>query len=610
MFKTILLSTVMLLLFAGLTYSQTDIGLDTKFNVTDKYGITPEEEAVLNSQVNIERNIPQYLLNQLELARRNENIEEMNRIQNIIDTKYNNGVYIVKPNQYPSGLEPVPCYADNQIPPYNPDWQGTDITVYTGNSSNLYTRPKALDMKLGEDGNMYIAMIVNRSDYHGIRVYRSTNSGLTWVYRGGVTNTTQYFLSLSMLTERRHASNNDSLRICIYYTYGASSNNDDASLNFFSFKPNASTPDYLLVSNVVNPPAGSEVNFPCAVSDGQYYSTVTWMGCVVGEYNNAGTAFNRFHYVRTTNWGTSHTATTFDPGWLDKNLSAAFMNKSNDSVYIAVERDMAPDEVRVITIPFTPTSAFFTRYTTSGGPNTRPVISIQQTAQSVDKKIVMTYRNSSNIGKYAFSLNGGNSFTLDATLDTRNAPTTNWTYVSMDTNNAGGGYLIGLWSDNDSLTIRRGAVNSMGVTMHKRNSTNVTGDALPLCAIYNNSGNFKQSAISYYGFSGVNVYYDGENLPTGITNTNEIANTYSMSQNFPNPFNPTTSINFSIPKDGLVKIVVYDVLGKEVATLVNGEQTTGTYQVTFDASKLTSGIYFYKITSGDFSDVKKMLLVK
>nr|MBC8485074.1 hypothetical protein [Bacteroidota bacterium] len=54
MFKTILLSTVMLLLFAGLTYSQTDIGLDTKFNVTDKYGITPEEEAVLNSQVNIE----------------------------------------------------------------------------------------------------------------------------------------------------------------------------------------------------------------------------------------------------------------------------------------------------------------------------------------------------------------------------------------------------------------------------------------------------------------------------------------------------------------------------------------------------------------------------
>ena len=59
-----------------------------------------------------------------------------------------------------------------------------------------------------------------------------------------------------------------------------------------------------------------------------------------------------------------------------------------------------------------------------------------------------------------------------------------------------------------------------------------------------------------------------------------------------------------------MKIVVYDVLGKEVATIVNSEQTAGNYQVTFDASKLNSGVYFYKITSGDFSDVKKMLLVK
>ena len=609
MLKTILLSTVMLLLLAGLTFSQTDIGPDTKFNVTDRYGITPEEEAVINSQVNIERNIPQYLLNQLEQARRNENIVEMNRIQNIIDTKYNNGVNIVKPNQYPSGLDPVPCYADNQTPPYNPDWLGTDVTVYTGTSSNLYTRPKALDMNMAEDGNMYIAMIVNRSDYHGIRVYRSTNSGLTWTYRGGVTHATQLFLSLSMVAERR-GSNNDSLRVCIYFTYGANSNNDDAMLYYFSFKPNATSPDYIITSAIVDPPAGSEVNFPCAVSDGQYWTSAVYMGCVVGEYNNAGTAFNQFHYVRTTNWGTSHTATTFDPGFIDKNLSAAYVKKTSDSVYIAVERDMATDEIRVITTPWSPTSSFFTRYLTTSGPNTRPVISIQQTAASVDKKIVMTYRNSSNIGKYAFSLNGGNSFTLDATLDTRNAPTTNWTWVSMDTNNAGGGYLIGLWADNDSISIRRGIVNSMGTTMHKRNSSQVTGDALPLCAIYNNSGNFKQSAISYYGFSGVNVYYDGENLPTGITNTNEIAKSYSLSQNFPNPFNPTTSINFSIPKNGLVKLVVYDVLGKEVATLVNDEQTAGTYKVTFNASKLTSGVYFYKISSGDFSDVKKMMLLK
>ena len=92
--------------------------------------------------------------------------------------------------------------------------------------------------------------------------------------------------------------------------------------------------------------------------------------------------------------------------------------------------------------------------------------------------------------------------------------------------------------------------------------------------------------------------------------SNEIPNEFVLFQNFPNPFNPTTTIKFSIPQKGLVKLVVYDMLGKEVATLVNDEQTAGNYEVTFDASKLTTGVYFYKITSGDFSDVKKMILVK
>ena len=87
MLKNIVLPAVMLLLLAGLTYSQTDIGPDTKFNVTDRYGITPKEEAVLKNQVNIERNIPKYLLDQLEQARRNENIEEMNRIRKLATQK-------------------------------------------------------------------------------------------------------------------------------------------------------------------------------------------------------------------------------------------------------------------------------------------------------------------------------------------------------------------------------------------------------------------------------------------------------------------------------------------------------------------------------------------
>jgi hypothetical protein len=96
----------------------------------------------------------------------------------------------------------------------------------------------------------------------------------------------------------------------------------------------------------------------------------------------------------------------------------------------------------------------------------------------------------------------------------------------------------------------------------------------------------------------------------GGIHTTEIPNYYSLSQNYPNPFNPSTSIKYTIPKAGIVTLKVYDVLGKEIALLVNETKQPGVYNVDFNASNLASGIYFYRIDAGDFSSVKKMILVK
>lgn len=85
---------------------------------------------------------------------------------------------------------------------------------------------------------------------------------------------------------------------------------------------------------------------------------------------------------------------------------------------------------------------------------------------------------------------------------------------------------------------------------------------------------------------------------------------FSLAQNYPNPFNPTTTITFSLPKEGYVEIKLFDVTGKEVATLVSDPYRAGTYSVEFDATKLASGVYFYKITTGDFTATKKMVLIK
>lgn len=99
--------------------------------------------------------------------------------------------------------------------------------------------------------------------------------------------------------------------------------------------------------------------------------------------------------------------------------------------------------------------------------------------------------------------------------------------------------------------------------------------------------------------------------PTDIsTGSNGIPEKFSLSQNYPNPFNPKTVINYEIAKAGNVDLKVFDMLGKEIITLVSEIKNPGSYSVSFDASTLSSGLYYYKITSGDFSDTKKMLLVK
>jgi hypothetical protein len=101
--------------------------------------------------------------------------------------------------------------------------------------------------------------------------------------------------------------------------------------------------------------------------------------------------------------------------------------------------------------------------------------------------------------------------------------------------------------------------------------------------------------------------------PTGVKNWIEQSQhpfVYSLHQNYPNPFNPTTTINFDLVKSGNVNLIVYDMLGRPVVTLVHGELKAGHHTVNFIASNLASGVYFYSLQAGDFSSVKKLILLK
>ena len=117
--------------------------------------------------------------------------------------------------------------------------------------------------------------------------------------------------------------------------------------------------------------------------------------------------------------------------------------------------------------------------------------------------------------------------------------------------------------------------------------------------------------LSYAGSSNnSNDITDCWTTSTAIDNSNSAPLSFRLYQNYPNPFNPSTTIKYSLPKEGIVTLKVYNVLGKEVKTLVNEFENAGVYNVSFNASELPSGIYFYRLISGNFTQVKKLILLK
>jgi hypothetical protein len=98
--------------------------------------------------------------------------------------------------------------------------------------------------------------------------------------------------------------------------------------------------------------------------------------------------------------------------------------------------------------------------------------------------------------------------------------------------------------------------------------------------------------------------------PTSIEDVNAAVDNYYLAQNYPNPFNPSTKINFGLERAGEVEITVYNILGNKISTLVNGVKSAGNHSVVFDASNLSSGIYFYKLVTKEFTQIRKMLLLK
>lgn len=117
-------------------------------------------------------------------------------------------------------------------------------------------------------------------------------------------------------------------------------------------------------------------------------------------------------------------------------------------------------------------------------------------------------------------------------------------------------------------------------------------------------GNYSYECTLHFGMNGT------ISVTTGVEQISSIADVFKLKQNFPNPFNPTTKISFSIPARQFVTLAVYDLVGNEVESIVSQELNAGQYEYNFEGKNLTSGVYFYTLRAGNLKDTKRMLLVK
>lgn len=592
-------------LFGTFSSAQNDITFETKLDMPGDWGKSPLETAA--PQTFGQRTVPQYLLEQFYQAKMTgideEKIKAGKEIEKYLD---------------PAVTAPEGTYEPTKIisepgPPFSPDWYNNDVQVYTGGVaySGGY---RNLDLKLGEDGWLYLA--INRrnvSGYNGyVTVYRSSNGGATWSTVINASNTSAYFGTITMLVEKRHSTNNDSVRIFVYYNRSNSTSFDNAALECLSARRNGSA---AYVGVFASPSSGHKYEYPSACSDGMYWSTGTYMHIVAREITNSGTQVGLRHFL-SQNWGGSYSNALLNTSYTDMYPSIAYSHKgASDSIYVAIERRLTSNEyeIRALTTPEIPFTGFYTYFitaATTGIKYEKPCITVQQSHYTLPRRVLITCTKN-NIARYHSSINGGQTWAVDATLG-GSTQLADYTWCNSDSLSAGNGYMMGCFVDQngDSVTVRRGVIGNLGTYLYKRNSVMSTGLLSPVCAIYKN-GSDKWSSFSYAGQGPNNVYFNQESFVTGISPINgNIPISFELKQNYPNPFNPATTIRFSIPITGFVSLKVYDVLGNEIAELINENLNPGNYETKWNAGSFASGIYFYKLATNEFVSVKKMILVK
>jgi photosystem II stability/assembly factor-like uncharacterized protein len=417
----------------------------------------------------------------------------------------------------------------------------------------------------------------------GTGVWKSTNSGINWVQmNNGLTNTVIQALSISKTNPNivMVGSTNTGTSPGVYKTTNGGSNWINMS---------SGITDTLAIQALEIDPVNPNIAY-------------------VGIFTGTGNASNGLY--KTTNGGQNWFVSNTGMG-ANKNMLAIAVNPLNPNVVYCGTSFMLPNP------PGTgPTyvyksvngGATWTNMSTGLPPLATDINPVRVlSVSSADTSVVIAglFMNTTTNGGFFVSTNGGTSWTKKHTGMPSVAGTlirtaiirpgsSNEFFVGLD-----GGTNKGVWRTTDGGNLWTQFIGGPMIASHTVRALGfrTLADSTLYAGVANTTGS--------------NGVFEYTWIPVGITSSNgNIPKDFALYQNYPNPFNPVTYIQFDLPKESYVTLKVYDISGKEIKTLVNEYRRAGSYNFLFDASSLSSGVYFYKLNAGDFTKTMKMILVK
>ncbi|MBX2991000.1 MAG: T9SS type A sorting domain-containing protein [Bacteroidetes bacterium] len=492
------------------------------------------------------------------------------------------------------------------------DWGPGDVPISPADILSPLTagNTKSLRLRVDSLGNKYVAYIASNRD--SICVFRSTDQGLSWtrllnISPGGTTkwHSFDFFVTDSV---NNHVLGFTAVRTTAASGYGG-------QLFWFSCLENGSG---FRATGIATRPAGRGHINPAVVSDGYMWSAgLTYWYAAFQNVDSTTGVGNQALASFSTNWGVTWALDTARNSFNDFDLDIDY-NFRSDTIGVVLTNDITATNpnLRMQRIPLSGLGTGSTWSQINVANTADPEFGTSFVASRQNNALMVMFTRTQagvdNIG-YATSPTGAwalANWTLDQILQPQ---ANNQQRADLDCQEAQSAFRVAYVSKGPSrdTVIYTSAFNppftARQIVNENRNASTSTA---PSVAGFRTGAAAFGGGVIYSQLGPTGVFYDGSNIITDVRPTNELPGTFALEQNYPNPFNPSTTIKFSMPQTSEVTLKVYDMLGREVATLVNDVKPMGTYEVTWNAANLASGIYYYRMAAGSFGDVKKLILLK